>query len=199
VIHSLRRIASCALVTDIIVATRADEVARLEERIAKEKFKQTVRVVKGGDSRQESVAAALSECRQDTEIVLCTTRAPPPIPARIAALHHSHGLLELLLRDSFLERATSSARVATMMSVTSAPRGDAPQAVNHDRRTVSSRNCFGVSAPCACHTGGGKNGGDSVHIGSGHQPRTAHGRARKLQECTSSGARGRNARGELFD
>ena len=36
VIHSLRRIASCALVTDIIVATRADEVARLEERIAKE-------------------------------------------------------------------------------------------------------------------------------------------------------------------
>ena len=61
VIHSLRRIASCALVTDIIVATRADEVARLEERIAKEKFKQTVRVVKGGDSRQESVAAALNE------------------------------------------------------------------------------------------------------------------------------------------
>ncbi len=70
VIHSLRRIASCALVTDIIVATRADEVARLEERIAKEKFKQTVRVVKGGDSRQDSVAAALSEVPKDTEIVL---------------------------------------------------------------------------------------------------------------------------------
>ena len=70
VIHSLRRIASCALVTDIIVATRADEVARLEERIAKEKFKQTVRVVKGGDSRQDSVAAALNEVPKDTEIVL---------------------------------------------------------------------------------------------------------------------------------
>jgi 2-C-methyl-D-erythritol 4-phosphate cytidylyltransferase len=70
VIHSLRRIASCALVTDIIVATRADEVARLEERIAKEKFKQTVRVVKGGDSRQDSVAAALNEVPKDAEIVL---------------------------------------------------------------------------------------------------------------------------------
>ena len=70
VMLSLRRIASCPLVTDLIVATRADEVQRLEERIAKEKFKQPVRVVKGGDSRQESVAAALREVPSDTEIVL---------------------------------------------------------------------------------------------------------------------------------
>ena len=70
VILSLRRIASCPLVTDLIVATRADEVHRLEERIAKEKFKQPVRVVKGGDSRQDSVSAALREVPNDTEIVL---------------------------------------------------------------------------------------------------------------------------------
>src|SRR6267378_3038848 len=70
VILSLRRIAACPQVTDIIVATRADEVARLKERIAREKFKQQVRVVKGGDSRQDSVAAALREVANDTEIVL---------------------------------------------------------------------------------------------------------------------------------
>jgi 2-C-methyl-D-erythritol 4-phosphate cytidylyltransferase len=70
VIHSLRRIASCSQVTDIIVATRADEVARLEERIEREQFKQSVRVVKGGDSRQDSVAAALLEVPKDAEIVL---------------------------------------------------------------------------------------------------------------------------------
>src|SRR5205823_12780326 len=70
VILSVRRIASCALVTNLIVATRGDEVQRLEERIAREKFKQSVRVVKGGDSRQESVAAALREVPNDTEIVL---------------------------------------------------------------------------------------------------------------------------------
>ena len=81
VIHSLRRIASCALVTDIIVATRADEVARLEERIAKEKFKQTVRVVKGGDSRQDSVAAALREVPKDTEIVLVHDAVRPFVTA----------------------------------------------------------------------------------------------------------------------
>src|SRR5260370_11591629 len=70
VILSLRRIAACPQVTDIIVATRADEVARLEARIRQEKFKQAVRVVKGGDSRQESVAAALGEVANDAGIVV---------------------------------------------------------------------------------------------------------------------------------
>jgi len=69
-ILSLRRIASCPLVTDIIVATRADLIGRLEEWIAREKFKQCVCVVKGGDSRQDSVACALREVPNDTEIVL---------------------------------------------------------------------------------------------------------------------------------
>src|SRR5437660_8493565 len=51
VIWSLRRIASCDLISEIIIATRADVVARLEERVAKETFKQKVRVLRGGDSR----------------------------------------------------------------------------------------------------------------------------------------------------
>ena len=70
VILSLRRIASCELVTDIIVATRGDGVARLEERIREEKLAQKVQVVRGGDSRQESVAQALQQVGDDTEIVL---------------------------------------------------------------------------------------------------------------------------------
>jgi len=70
VIHSVRRIASCPLVTDIIVATRADVVESLQERIQGELFMQSVRVVRGGDSRQDSVALALHEVSNDTEIVL---------------------------------------------------------------------------------------------------------------------------------
>jgi 2-C-methyl-D-erythritol 4-phosphate cytidylyltransferase len=70
VILSLRRVAACPLVTDIIVATRADDVARLEERIRQERFKQPVKVVRGGDSRQESVGQALKDVSNDTEIVL---------------------------------------------------------------------------------------------------------------------------------
>ncbi len=82
VILSLRRIAACPQVTDIIVATRADEVARLKERIAGEKFKQPVRVVKGGDSRQDSVAAALREVANDTEIVLVHDAVRPFVTAQ---------------------------------------------------------------------------------------------------------------------
>jgi len=70
VILSLRRIASCELVTDIIVATRADGIAKLEERIRGEKLTQKVRVVRGGDVRQDSVARALEEVANDTELVL---------------------------------------------------------------------------------------------------------------------------------
>src|ERR1700736_6978638 len=67
VILSLRRIASCAQITDIFVATRADEILWLEDRIRAENFKQKVRVLRGGDSRQDSVAAALKEVTDDTE------------------------------------------------------------------------------------------------------------------------------------
>ncbi len=70
VMLSLRRIASCELVTEIIVATRGDGVAWLEEQIRREKFKQSVRVVRGGNSRQESVARALEHVGSDTELVL---------------------------------------------------------------------------------------------------------------------------------
>ena len=69
-ILSLRRIASCSQVSQIIVATRADVIEKLEARIRKENFKQPVRVIKGGDSRQESVAAALQLIPDDTELVL---------------------------------------------------------------------------------------------------------------------------------
>jgi len=70
VVHSLRRVASCPLVTDIILATRADVVAGLQERVRGERLAQRVRVVRGGDSRQESVAQALAQVPDDTEIVV---------------------------------------------------------------------------------------------------------------------------------
>ena len=70
VLLSLRRVASCPLVTDIFIATRAEEVPRLEARIREERFLQPVRVVRGGDSRQESVGMALREVANDTEIVV---------------------------------------------------------------------------------------------------------------------------------
>jgi 2-C-methyl-D-erythritol 4-phosphate cytidylyltransferase len=70
VILSLRRIAACPLITSIVVATRAEEIERLDARIRQEKFVQPVRVVKGGDSRQASVAQALRQIPADSELVV---------------------------------------------------------------------------------------------------------------------------------
>jgi 2-C-methyl-D-erythritol 4-phosphate cytidylyltransferase len=70
VVHTVRRIAACALVTDIVIATRADVVASLEASLRAENFKQNVKVIRGGDSRQESVAHALAQIPPDAEIVL---------------------------------------------------------------------------------------------------------------------------------
>jgi 2-C-methyl-D-erythritol 4-phosphate cytidylyltransferase len=70
VIHTVRRVASCALITDMIVATRADVVASLEASLRAEKFKQKVSVIRGGDSRQESVTLALQQVPDDAELVL---------------------------------------------------------------------------------------------------------------------------------
>lgn len=68
-LHTLRRLASCDAITEIILATRADEMQRMEQRFGQEKFRQPIRVVKGGATRQESVAAALAHVSNDTELV----------------------------------------------------------------------------------------------------------------------------------
>src|SRR5262249_38410224 len=69
-VHSLRRLASSDLITDIILATRPDEIERLEKRVQADKFRQPVLVVKGGATRQESVAAALEQVSDDAEFVV---------------------------------------------------------------------------------------------------------------------------------
>jgi 2-C-methyl-D-erythritol 4-phosphate cytidylyltransferase len=68
-LHTLRRLASCDAISEIILATRADEVQRMQERCQQEKFRQAIRVVKGGATRQESVAAALEHVGDDVELV----------------------------------------------------------------------------------------------------------------------------------
>ena len=68
-LHTLRRLASSELITEIILATRGEEMARFEERVRAENFRQAVRVVKGGATRQESVAAALEHVSDSIELV----------------------------------------------------------------------------------------------------------------------------------
>ena len=70
VIFTLRRLAACASISEFLIATRAEEVDALGVRVAEEPLGRPVRVVRGGDTRQQSVANALAEIPPDTELVL---------------------------------------------------------------------------------------------------------------------------------
>jgi 2-C-methyl-D-erythritol 4-phosphate cytidylyltransferase len=69
-IFTLRRLAACPAITDFIVATRADEVDSVAARIARENLDRPVRVVRGGDTRQDSVANALTEVPDNADLIL---------------------------------------------------------------------------------------------------------------------------------
>ncbi|HEV2420274.1 MAG TPA: 2-C-methyl-D-erythritol 4-phosphate cytidylyltransferase [Candidatus Acidoferrales bacterium] len=70
VVLTLRRLAECQAVSEILIATRGEEVEFLEQRLSKEKPKTAVQVVKGGETRQQSVANALAKISEDVELVL---------------------------------------------------------------------------------------------------------------------------------
>jgi 2-C-methyl-D-erythritol 4-phosphate cytidylyltransferase len=70
VIYTLRRLAACAAITDFFIATRADDIVALQDKVAKSGLGRPARVVHGGDTRQQSVANALAQVDPTTEIVL---------------------------------------------------------------------------------------------------------------------------------
>jgi 2-C-methyl-D-erythritol 4-phosphate cytidylyltransferase len=70
VVFTLRRLASCPAITEFLIAARAEGVGELEALVAQEKLGRPVRVVRGGDTRQESVGNALAQLAPDTEIVV---------------------------------------------------------------------------------------------------------------------------------
>jgi 2-C-methyl-D-erythritol 4-phosphate cytidylyltransferase len=85
-IHSLRAFAAVPRVTAIYVAVRHNELERVEAQVAEYSeqfgFAGRVRVVEGGDNRQESVANALAALpSEDEDIVLVHDAVRPLIDA----------------------------------------------------------------------------------------------------------------------
>lgn len=70
VIFTLRRLASCAAISEFIIATRQEELRSLEDMVAHAHLGRPAKVVHGGETRQQSVANALAQVPSDTEIVL---------------------------------------------------------------------------------------------------------------------------------
>jgi 2-C-methyl-D-erythritol 4-phosphate cytidylyltransferase/2-C-methyl-D-erythritol 2,4-cyclodiphosphate synthase len=81
VIFALRRLAACPDITDFFIATRADDIVSLQDKVAKAALGRPARVVHGGDTRQQSVANALAQVDPATEIVLVHDAVRPFVTA----------------------------------------------------------------------------------------------------------------------
>jgi 2-C-methyl-D-erythritol 4-phosphate cytidylyltransferase len=81
VIFTLRRLAKCEEITDFFIATRADEVASLSERVRQESLGRPVRVVRGGGTRQESVGWRWRKFPPTRKSFWCMTRCGRSSPA----------------------------------------------------------------------------------------------------------------------
>jgi 2-C-methyl-D-erythritol 4-phosphate cytidylyltransferase len=69
-IFTLHRLAACPAITQFIISTRAEEVDSIAGRVARENLGRPVRVVRGGDTRQDSVGNALAEISSDADLIL---------------------------------------------------------------------------------------------------------------------------------
>ena len=70
-IRTLRKFAACREVSEIFVALRKPEIEQYQPRLEKEDFGRKLRLVEGGEHRQQSVANALAQVKADPgDIVL---------------------------------------------------------------------------------------------------------------------------------
>jgi len=68
-LHTIRKFVSSPSVTEIVVALRGEDMEWVREMLQKEKFPKPVRLVEGGDSRQQSVDNALASLGPGTQLV----------------------------------------------------------------------------------------------------------------------------------
>jgi 2-C-methyl-D-erythritol 4-phosphate cytidylyltransferase len=68
-LHTIRKFARCTSVSEIVVALRGDDIGWFQELLDKETLAKPVRLVLGGDSRQESVDHALAALEDTVDLV----------------------------------------------------------------------------------------------------------------------------------
>jgi 2-C-methyl-D-erythritol 4-phosphate cytidylyltransferase len=85
-IHTLRKFASAPGVSEIVIALRKSEAENFAPRLEKEKFAKPVRIVEGGEHRQESVTNALAAISAaDGDLVLVHDAVRPFVDREIIA------------------------------------------------------------------------------------------------------------------
>jgi 2-C-methyl-D-erythritol 4-phosphate cytidylyltransferase len=69
-LHTIRRFMACGLVQEVVVALRQDDLGWASELLSKETLSKPVRLVAGGNARQQSVQNALAALAPDTDLVV---------------------------------------------------------------------------------------------------------------------------------
>jgi 2-C-methyl-D-erythritol 4-phosphate cytidylyltransferase len=68
-VHTVRKFVACSPITEIVVAIRPEDLPWASELLQAESQVKTVRLVEGGESRQQSVENALETISEDTDLV----------------------------------------------------------------------------------------------------------------------------------
>lgn len=69
VLHTIRKFAKCGAVSEIFISLRGDDIAWVQDLLDQENLGKPVRLVLGGESRQQSVENALGHLDHDTALV----------------------------------------------------------------------------------------------------------------------------------
>src|SRR3984885_13187995 len=82
-IHTIRKFLLCPSVTEIVVALRAEDIEWARGLIQQARPQKPVRVVEGGESRQQSVENALASLSPDTDFVAVHDAVRPFIDSEL--------------------------------------------------------------------------------------------------------------------
>lgn len=77
-VHTLRKFAQCEAVSEVLVALRNTETPTFHKQIEKERFGKPLRVVEGGEHRQNSVANAIAALDADDDDIVLVHDAVRP-------------------------------------------------------------------------------------------------------------------------
>jgi len=80
-LHTIRKFVGCPPVSEIVVALRQDDIAWVRQMLEREHLAKPVRLVEGGNTRQQSVENALAALAPDTDLVVVHDAVRPFIDA----------------------------------------------------------------------------------------------------------------------
>ena len=105
-VHTIRKFAACEAVSEIVVALRREDIDWVRELLGKEALAKPVRVVPGGDSRQQSVENALATLEDSVDLVAVHDAVRPFVDVET-------------IRKTFDEAAQSGAAIVGIVPVDS--------------------------------------------------------------------------------